>query len=262
LLYAISKAPMTCTTTLLPSLAGPGGAFDAPKTKCPPDRGSSDCVTGSPASIYSTSSDSLSSSPLSRYISKPTKLPYANLNTNPTSHSICSRPIACPRVVPARNDSNLSTPPLTPDDGGSDFGSLESIPSSGRYRQDMDALDFLMNLFPHQGLQALPYAKKVAISAPNIGAAFDGVVLELPRQPKTLYVDGKSAESVSFRESVVALLDLADESLGCSALIIVLERSAPNLGSLLHSLMYVGGTVVTKPVYQVNPATVLVGLDI
>jgi hypothetical protein len=57
-----------------------------------------------------------------------------------------------------------------------------------------------MTLFPHQGLHALPFAKSVAISAPNMGIAFEGMVLELPGKPKTLYVDGKSAESVSVRE--------------------------------------------------------------
>lgn len=62
--------------------------------------------------------------------------------------------------------------------------------------------------------------------------------------------------------SIVALLDLADESLGCGLLVIILERSSPNLGVLLHSLMYVGGTVVTKPPYQVDPAFVLVGLEV
>lgn len=62
--------------------------------------------------------------------------------------------------------------------------------------------------------------------------------------------------------SIVALLDLADESLGCSSLVIILERSSPNLGALLHSLMYVGGTVVTKPPFQVDPAFVLVGLEV
>lgn len=60
----------------------------------------------------------------------------------------------------------------------------------------------------------------------------------------------------------MALLDLADESLGCDALVIVLERSSPNLSNLLHSLMYVGGTVVTAPVFKVNPAFVLVGMEI
>jgi len=119
-----------------------------------------------------------------------------------------------------------------------------------------------MTVFPHQGLSAFPYSKSVAISAPNLGADFNGVVLEVPGTAKTLYVDGKSAQSVSLRESIVALLDLADESLECSCLVIVLERSSPDLGGLLHSLMYVGGTVVTKPLYKVDPAYVLVGLEV
>jgi len=126
----------------------------------------------------------------------------------------------------------------------------------------MDALDFLMTVFPHQGLKALPYAKSVAITAPAIGAAFNGVVIELPGATKTLYVDSKSAQSVNLRDSIVALLDLADESLACGALVIVLERSSPNLGQLLHSLMYVGGAVITKLPFEVDPAFVLVGLEI
>jgi hypothetical protein len=66
--------------------------------------------------------------------------------------------------------------------------------------QKNDALDFLMTVFPQQGLSALPHAKNVSISAPNLGADFDGIVLDLPGTPKTLYVDGKSAASVSLRE--------------------------------------------------------------
>jgi hypothetical protein len=115
-----------------------------------------------------------------------------------------------------------------------------------------------------------------------MGTSFDGVILDSPDQPKTLYVDAKHAELASLRErlffslcfclsnpyahhlfsSIVALLDLADDTLGCSALIIVLERTSPVLGELLHSLMYVGGTVVTKPLFKVDPAFVLVGLEI
>jgi hypothetical protein len=63
-------------------------------------------------------------------------------------------------------------------------------------------------------------------------------------------------------DSIVALLDLADEQLGCDGLVIVLERSSPHLATILHSLMYVGGTVVTKPLFPVDPAYVLVGLEI
>ena len=60
----------------------------------------------------------------------------------------------------------------------------------------------------------------------------------------------------------MALLDLADEQLGCNGLVIALERSSPILGDLLHSLMYVGGTVVTKPPFPVDAGHVLVGMEI
>ncbi|THH00154.1 hypothetical protein EW026_g2340 [Hermanssonia centrifuga] len=84
----------------------------------------------------------------------------------------------------------------------------------------------------------------------------------LPGKAKTLYVDGKSAADVNLRESIVALLDLADERLECTALVLALEKSSPVLGELLHSLMYVGGTVVTAPPFPVDSAYVLVGMEI
>ncbi|KAL1744659.1 ornithine decarboxylase antizyme-domain-containing protein [Schizophyllum fasciatum] len=162
-----------------------------------------------------------------------------------------------PRGIPIRSHSALpQTPPLTPD-SGSDSDSDSDVDAN---RQD--ALDFLMTVFPDDGLSALPYAKSVSINSPDMGAEFNGAVLSLPGKPKTLYVDGKNAQAVSLRESIVALLDLADERLGCEALIIVLERASPALGDLLHSLMYVGGTVVTKPIFRVDPAFVLVGMEI
>jgi len=241
LLCAIYKALRTGTTTPLRSLEGLGGAFDVPKAKCPPDRGSLDCVTGSPASFSSHLTDSHSSSPSSSPAS--------------TDSIVYNSQASIPRPIPCRNYSTLSTPPLTPDNGSDYHRGNESI-------HEKDALDFLMTVFPHQGVSVFPHAKSVSISAPNLGSEFNGVVLDIPGSAKTLYVDGKSAESVSLRESIVALLDLADESLGCSSLIIILERSSPNLGLLLHSLMYVGGTVVTKPPYQVDPAFVLVGLEV
>lgn len=165
-----------------------------------------------------------------------------------------------PRSIPSRRGSDLDTPPLTPDNG-SEYSVGSVSPGTSKIRQK-DALDLLVNLFPRHGASALSYAKNVSISSPSIGGKFDGIVLELPGKPRTLYVDGKSAQLVNLRESVVALLDLADESLQCSALVIVLERTSPSLGTLLHSLMYVGGTVVTKPPFPVNPAFVLVGMEI
>lgn len=237
-------------------------------------------MTGSPASSFSASNDSVSSSPDS-YFSKSIIYPHSASPITTIDYSHFSPPITKSRAIPIKSNTDISTPPLTPDDD-SDYGGRGPGPVINT-KKEKDALDFLMTLFPRQGLGALPYAKSVAISAPNMGAAFGGVVLELPGQLKTLYVDGKSAESVSLREryalmiftfifkektlliacySIVALLDLADESLECAALVIVLERSSPNLGDLLHSLMYVGGTVVTKPPFQLDSAFVLVGLEI
>lgn len=169
--------------------------------------------------------------------------------------------VASPQAIRGRSRApaqDLITPPLTPDDGDDGDGSVSAISA----KQSNAALDFLTALFPRNGLSALPYAKSVSISAPNMAGAFEGVVLELPGKPKTIYVNGKNADSVNLRESIVVLLELADEQLQCSALVIALERSSPALGDLLHALMYVGGTVVTKAPFQVDPAYVLVGMEI
>jgi len=236
-------------------------------------------VTGSPASAFSfppnSDSDSEPSS-LQSSIIYPATPPLDSAD-----YLSYSQHGSTPRPIPDKATSyrDLATPPLTPDDGIDDHGSAEGDFNT---KQSNDALDFLQTLFPRDGFKALPFSRSVSISGPDMGAAFDGVVLELPDTPKTLYVDGKSAESVGLREryaqsalvhflffgssinslSIVALLDLADERLQCSAFVIVLERSSPSLGDVLHSLMYVGGTVVTKPPFQVDPAYVLVGMEI
>jgi len=254
---------MICTTTLLRSLEDPGGGFDAPKSKCPPDRGSSDCVTGSPALNHSSAFNptfysSPSLSPKDLHDNSHQNLVYPP--TPPTSTadvvSFSRSPVGPQPIVGAPRAQNfshgLATPPLTPDD------SIEDV----SVKSNDDALDLLTTLSPDHALKVLPYAKSVSISSPEMGTSFDGVVLELPGAPKTFYVDGKSAEVVNLRESIVALLDLADEHLQCSALVIALEKASPTLSSLLHALMYVGGAVVTKPDFPVHPAYVLVGLEI
>lgn len=195
-----------------------------------------------------------------------------------SSDDTASKTFVVSQDIPGRRRSlspphQLSTPSLTPDDSDED-----EMSSSGT--QSKDALDFLLTLFPHNGAEALPYAKGVTISAPDLGNTFEGVVLELPGKPKALYVDGKSAHSVSLRErysslsfaldechlchllSIVALMDLADECFQCSALVIALDRSSTALGDILHSFMYVGGNVVTKPPFQVDPRYLLVGMEI
>ncbi|TEB38189.1 hypothetical protein FA13DRAFT_1761458 [Coprinellus micaceus] len=172
--------------------------------------------SGGPGPNALQTEDSPASSPINNtYTSKP-------LSSSPTSLSFSKSHYHPSRAIPISADS------------GSDCSSSSSLSGS---IDNQDALDFLMTLFPQDGLKALPYAKRVSISAPNLGADFDGVVLELPGKPKTLYVDGKGAPVVNLRESIVAF-------------------------NLLHSLMYVGGTVVTAPVFKLDPAFVLVGLEI
>jgi len=253
---------MICTITLLRSLEDPGGGFDVPNSKCLPDGGSSDCVTGSPslnfASAYDQAFYPSSINP---------KDPRCNLRENlvypPSPPSSAEDVVLFPpspmepqpiRGVPRVDNFSRgpATPPLTPDDFVEDVS----------VKSDDDALELLTTLFPNHAMTAFPFARCVSISSPGMGTSFDGVVLELPGEPKTFYVDGRSAEVVYVRESIVALLDLADEHLQCSALVIALEKDSPALSGLLHALMYVGGTVVTKPAFPVHPAYILFGLEI
>jgi len=264
------KVKTICRTTLLRPRGGPGGVFDPPSAKCPPDRGSSGCVTGNPAPML----------PIN-----PAQIPWSANAVLPPSLSGAHRPP--PPFEAARHGSRPTHIPnnypnypgpipingVPPQYG---YGQAPSIPpphipqagmgndgrANTRSRKKKDALDFLLTIFPSDGFSALQFARSVAISAPNMAATFDGVVLELPGKPKTLYVDGKGAEAVSLRESIMTLLDLADDALECQALVIVLERSSPALNQVMRSLMRVGGTVVKKPPFNVDAAYILVGISI
>ena len=155
-------------------------------------------MTGSPALDHSTAFNH-------PFYSSPSKDPQCNPHQNlvypptpptPTAdivsfpHSpVGPQPIlGAPRAE--KFSHGLATPPLTPDD------SIEDV----SIKSNDDALELLTTLFSNRALTALPYAKSVTISSPEMGTSFDGVVLELPGKPKTFYVDGKSAEVVNLRE--------------------------------------------------------------
>ncbi|KAG5221349.1 Ornithine decarboxylase antizyme [Salix suchowensis] len=157
--------------------------------------GSSDCVTDRPTP-YDLKSISFARSPAEDY--------FKSGYHSPPIYSQLPQSTVCPRPIPQRTAS-VTTPPLTPDSDTESEG-LSPV----RMQNENDALDFLMTLFPKNGLAALPYAHSVSISAPNMGASFDGVVVELPDKPKTLYVDGKSAQSVALRDRFPLLFASSD----------------------------------------------------
>ena len=175
------------------------GGFDIPKSKCPPDRGSSGCVTGSLASKHATAYNTLYPTPQSTPEDTPRGFPcLPTLPTTTSDVTAFSRGPIVPQPIPGASKSNgyshgLATPPLTPDDSTDDV----SVHSND------DALDLLTTLFPNHGVTALKYARSVSVSSLEMGISFDGVVLELPGRPKTFYVDCKSAEVVNLREGWV-----------------------------------------------------------
>jgi len=211
--------------------------------------------TATKPDLFSVQRPSLPITPDSSPNSSVEDLPFTTFSTG------ASR--AAPRPIrPFPQTSFPATPPLTPDNG-----SVSGI-SAISARQTSAALDIVTAIFPRHGLSILPHAKAVKIASPGLANVWDGVILELPdpatggkTRKKTLYVDGKGAEHVQLKESVVAILDLADEHFACSAFVIALDKSSPALSDLLHSLMYVGGTVVSSPPFEVDPRIVLVGME-
>jgi len=94
-------------------------------------------------------------------------------------------------------------------------------------------------------------------------------VLSAPQQgTKTLYLSPKEMEKLD-SQTLVELLEIADEDLECSALVIALERKPKEddetLAETLHALMYVGGAIVAPDAGVVkydSEKFILVGLDL
>jgi hypothetical protein len=112
--------------------------------------------------------------------------------------------------------NGLQTPPMTPEDNTEGVGAISARQTN----------EFLTTLFPRSGISALPHAKGVSVSAPNLGTVFDGVVLELPGKPKTLYVDGKNAADINLRERYVLVSSRVTRSL----ISLTQYRCPPGLG--------------------------------
>ena len=182
------------------------GGFDIPHEKCPPDGGSSGCVTGSPASSFFSSSPQSSPghktyNPNPRtYLNYPLTPESVSTELNTSLESLTLPPATAAIPIPFTGKASrvpahaLVTPPYTPEDvSGRQLGNISA-------QQSCDALDFLTTLFPRSGLSALPHAKSVSITSPALEAVWEGIVLDIPGGNKTLYVHGKGAEHVKLRE--------------------------------------------------------------
>jgi len=226
----------TSTITLPPFRGGRGGVFDVPKEKCPPDipEGRFDQVT----------------------VGRPQYTPPTPSPSPPNySHSLAHKRIQSqPIKIPSR-PTPLPSPPKTPSPLAS-----KTSPLTAR----SDTLELLSRLFPRSAMSLLPHSRGVQIfsSVEGMSVRWDGAVLAVPGNDRGLYVDAGTVENVQLKECIVALLELADEHLHCTSLVIALSKSSPDLGDILHALMYVGGTVVSRPPFPVAKGYILVGISL
>lgn len=124
-------------------------------------------------------------------------------------HAVRGVPFSNPRDIPQLQKSigGLATPPLTPDSSPDSVKSPGPLASRAVSR-DEAAYEFIVRLFPGSVRVALPHAKSVCISSSQLSGAqeaddafaFEGVVLDIPGKPRTLYIDGKGAENIKLRE--------------------------------------------------------------
>lgn len=147
-----------------------------------------------------------------------------------------------------------------------------TLPSSARSRGAPIGSKPLTPPSPRSAFKGSRQAEQIAAAASRARA----------KPTKTLYMSVQNVlnRSVMYgdkvREMIVALLDLASEHLECDAVVMVLDRGSDGMmadgsqqqlqqkefGEFLHSLMYVGGVVVTRPPFPIDPRYVLVGIEV
>ncbi|KAJ3416497.1 hypothetical protein HDV05_001234 [Chytridiales sp. JEL 0842] len=85
---------------------------------------------------------------------------------------------------------------------------------------------------------------------------------------KTLFIKVPESDTVTaangfgFKESIVAVLDLADDVLKCSNIVICLEKNRKDLASILRSFLFVGFEMVHPSVYNVGHKYVMVAQEL
>ncbi|GAA5899098.1 hypothetical protein JCM8208_003003 [Rhodotorula glutinis] len=122
----------------------------------------------------------------------------------------------------------------------------------------------LADVFPsHASVHELP-AQSVDLSD-LVGAGWQGAAVDNPvAGTRTLYVGGGELSDVELRESIIAVLERAEEELGCSGVVLALERGTQDLSNVVHQLMYLGCTVVSdhEQTGLPNSEYILLGMDV
>ncbi|KAK9687083.1 hypothetical protein K7432_014922 [Basidiobolus ranarum] len=65
-----------------------------------------------------------------------------------------------------------------------------------------------------------------------------------------------------FRETIMSILELAEEFLHCDKLVVCLEKQLPDSPNLIRAFMYAGFEMVHPSVYSQNPKYILLGYEI
>ncbi|CAG8588067.1 11693_t:CDS:2 [Ambispora gerdemannii] len=106
-------------------------------------------------------------------------------------------------------------------------------------------------------------------------ASIDMILTIVSAQPKseyawkgfvvneTLFLKGSGLENVDLRESIVAVLELAEECLKCRSLVVCLNKKDPQLTTLIRTFMYVGFEACAPQVFDHDTEKfMLVGMEL
>jgi hypothetical protein len=94
---------------------------------------------------------------------------------------------------------------------------------------DTNSTTVLTSIFPTASpIHALPTQ---VVDLDDLVPNWKGAVLDNPAMgTRTLYVSGGAFEDVNLRESVCGILEKAEEELGCTGVVMCLEKNTPDLG--------------------------------
>lgn len=176
------------------------------------------------------------------------------------------------------SSSVLSTTPGSEDESSSELSystsSSSEVPSIA---SSVDETKFLSSIFgpayfsefSKHGVKVVSLPADVAEDLPTSPAGSAAILSSPAHDTKTLYYLAPSDPTKLDRESLVDLMELADEDLECNGIVICLDRRSSvdkeELAETLHSLMYVGGNIVAPDAGMLgfnSEDYILVGLDL